>query len=234
MEHSLARYPTQPARRASFLSRHWLVIFILGYGFYVWLPFLAPVFMKLGWEGAGRGIYFIYSFLCHQLPERSFFFFGPKSMYSLAEIQAAWQNTNSLLILRQFIGNPALGWKVAWSDRMVSLYGGIWLAGLLWRPLLSRMKKLPLWGLALTAMPLAVDGFSHLISDLQGIGQGFRYANLWLVKLTGNIFPPNFYAGEALGSFNSWMRLFTGLIFAVGVVWFVFPYIDGSLSPRTT
>jgi len=31
--------------------------------------------MNIGWDKAGKAIYFIYSFFCHQLPERSFFLF---------------------------------------------------------------------------------------------------------------------------------------------------------------
>ena len=46
---------------------------------------------------------FLHSFFCHQLPERSFFLFGEKSMYSLREIQSAWQDTLNPMILRQFI-----------------------------------------------------------------------------------------------------------------------------------
>jgi hypothetical protein len=41
--------------------------------------------------------------------------------------------TDNPLILRQFVGNPEMGWKVAWSDRMVSLYGGIFLFTLFYR-----------------------------------------------------------------------------------------------------
>ncbi len=63
-------------------------------------------------------------------------------------------------------------------------------------------------------------------SDLSGIGQGFRDTNLWLVNLTHNAFLPNFYAGDALGSFNSWMRLITGILFGLGIVWFGFPYVN--------
>jgi hypothetical protein len=36
-------------------------------------------------------------------------------MYSLPEIQTAWQETFNPLILRQFVGNPEMGWKMAWS-----------------------------------------------------------------------------------------------------------------------
>jgi hypothetical protein len=55
--------------------------------------------MHIGWMGTGKAIYFIYSFFCHQLPERSFFFFGEKSMYALTEIQAGWQNTANLRLI---------------------------------------------------------------------------------------------------------------------------------------
>ncbi|MBI3243197.1 MAG: hypothetical protein HYZ49_12985, partial [Chloroflexi bacterium] len=113
-------------------SRHWLLAITILLGLYVGLPWLAPVFMRLGWTGAGEIIYAIYSTQCHQLPQRSYFLFGPRTMYALQEIQAAWQNTNNPLILRQFAGNEALGWKVAWSDRMVSMYTSIFLGGLLY------------------------------------------------------------------------------------------------------
>jgi hypothetical protein len=41
--------------------------------------------------------------------------------------------------------------------------------------------------------------------------------------LTGNSFPATFYIGDALGSFNSWMRLISGVIFGIGVVWCIYP-----------
>ena len=208
----------------------WFTLFGVVAGSYVLLPFLAPAFMTIGWSDAGKAIYFIYSFLCHQLPERSYFFFGPKVTYSLAEIQAVWRNTTNPLILRQFIGNPEVGWKVAWSDRMVSMFTSTWIFGLLWFPLRRRLPKLPFWGLVLFLLPMALDGTSHLISDFWGIGQGFRDTNLWLAILTNHLFPITFYAGDAWGSFNSLMRLLTGISFGLGLVWFGFPYLDDSFS----
>ena len=101
------------------ISGHWFAAFVELYGLWVFTPYLAPVFMKLGWDSAGKAVYFIYSFFCHQLPERSFFWFGNKSMYSLSEIQAAWQNTVDPMALRKFIGNDSMGWKIAWSERMI-------------------------------------------------------------------------------------------------------------------
>ena len=209
----------------------WYILFGLGFGVYVLLPFLAPVFMAVGWNSLGKAIYLIYSFMCHQLPERSYFLFGSRLTYSLVEIQSAWQNTSNPLILRQCIGNPAMGWKVAWSDRMISMYTATWLLGLLWWPLRRRIKPLPWWGLVLFLLPMAVDGTTHFFSDLSGIGQGFRFTNAWLAALTNNVFPASFYAGDAWGSFNSIMRLFSGIAFGIGLVWFSFPYLHRSFSP---
>ncbi len=211
---------------ARWIALHWFATFTFIYGIYVVLPFLAPVFMHLGWDGAGRLIYFIYSSLCHQLPERSYFLFSPKLNYSLAEVQAAWQNTSSPLILRQFIGNPEMGWKVAWSDRMVSMFTSIWLFALLWFPIRRRIKPLSWWGFALLLLPMALDGSTHAISDLAGIGHGFRDTNLWLAALTQNAFAPGFYAGDAWNSFNGLLRLLTGALFGLGVVWVIFPYVQ--------
>lgn len=208
----------------------WLILFGLVLGGFVLIPLLAPLFMAIGWSSAGKAIYLVYSFLCHQLPERSLFLFGPKLTYSLAEIQSAWQNTIDPLVLRQFVGNPAMGWKVAWSDRMVSMYTATWIFGLLWWPLHRRLKPLPWWGLALFLLPMAIDGFSHWLSDLAGIGEGFRFNNAWLAVLTNYSFPGSFYAGDTLGSFNSLLRWVTGFLFGAGVIWFSFPYLNRSYA----
>lgn len=214
----------------SFISRHWFLLFSLAMAIYAGLPFLAPVFMHVGWSSAGSAIYSIYAWLCHQYPQRSFFLFGPRFTYSLAEVQHAWKNTLDPLVLRQFIGNPAMGWKVAWSDRMVSMYLSTWLFGLLWWPLRRRLKPLPWWGLFLFLVPMFIDGTTHFISDLVGIEQGFRDTNAWLAMLTHNAFPASFYIGTTWGSFNSLMRLFTGILFGLGVVWFAFPIMDKAFS----
>ncbi len=219
-------------RMIYFISRRWILVTGLLLGIYAGLPFLGPVFMQLGWSGPARVIYIIYSFLCHQLPQRSYFLFGSKITYSLLEIQAAWQNTQDPLVLRQFIGNPEMGWKVAWSDRMVSMFASLWLFGLFWWPLRRRLKPLPWWGLVMFLLPMAVDGASHFISDLSGIGQGFRDSNIWLAALTNNILPPGFHSGDAWGSFNSLMRLLTGVLFGLGIVWFGFPYLDDAFSQQ--
>ena len=214
------------------ISRHWLLYTNLFLGVLVLAPFAAPVLMAIGATGPARLIYLIYGLICHQLPQRSYFLFGPKISYSLAEIGRVW-NYDGMFSLRAFVGNSAMGWKVAWSDRMISLYGGVWLAGLLYGLLRGRLPRLvPSVWLFFGFTPLAADGLSHVINDaLAGLtGTGFRDTNAWLQFLTGNILPAGFYAGDALGSFNSLMRLVTGLSFAILSVWFIYPIVDRSLQ----
>ena len=207
------------------LAQHWFGVFLAVYGLWVFLPFFAPLFMHVGWSGAGKTIYLIYSFFCHQLPERSYFFFGQKAMYSLSEIQVAWQGTNNPFILRQLIGNETMGWKIAWSDRMIWFYTSIWFFAVLWFPLRRKVKPLSWLGFVLLLLPMALDGGSHAISDLAGIGQGFRDTNQWLAVFTNYAFSTSFYAGDGLGSFNSIMRLITGLLSGLSMTWLLFPYI---------
>ena len=183
-------------------SRHWFIWLGLLYGgFYIVLPFLAPVFMQVGLEPLGRVIYTIFSFLCHQLPERSFFLFGPHFMVPLADIQSAWKVTDNPLILRQFVGSPALGWKVAWSDRMVYMFGSLFIFGWVWWLLRKKLPRISWLVFLLFLIPMALDGGTHTISDiLFGIHHGFRDSNTWLAALTQNAFAPAFYAGDGWGS----------------------------------
>jgi uncharacterized membrane protein len=217
-------------RVALFIVKHWLALFLILYGIWVWAPFLAPVFMQNGWTGAGSTLYFIYSFFCHQLPERSFFFYGPQLMYNLDQIGQVWSTENQL-ILRQFVGNAEMGWKMAWSDRMISTYGGIWLGGVLWAIFGKRVPRLSLvvW-MALGVLPLGLDGFTHFVNDIVAgsSGQGFRDTNDWLRALTGEVFPDAFYYGNMLGSFNSYARWITGLLFGVTTVFAIFPIIKNA------
>jgi len=236
--HVMSSIATVSSRKRSFrttanrltdgLSSHWLFVTSLILGVYVGLPWLAPVFMKVGWSGPARAIYLTYSTQCHQLPQRSYFLFGAKATYSLAEIQAAWQlKTTNPSILRQFVGDLETGWKVAWSDRMVSMYTSMFAGGVLYGLTGRRTKPLPLWAFTLLVLPLVGDGGTHLLSDLAGIGNGFRDSNAWLAVLTGNVFPVGFYAGDGLGSFNSWARHITGVPFGIGIVGLAFPHLNG-------
>lgn len=214
-------------KKALGLTSHWLLVLNLFLGMFVIMPWVAPTLMAIGYEGPGRLIHFAYSFVCHQLPQRSFFLFGREASYTMTEIMTVWPNAD-IVGLRQFIGTTEMGYKVAYSDRMVAIHTTLWIAGLLFAFVRRRFRPLPfLWYVALI-MPLALDGTSHLINDVLGLS--FRDSNAWLHAFTGGIFPTTFYAGDALGSFNSWMRLLTGTIFGLASAWLIYPLLERAFA----
>lgn len=218
-------------------ENHWLLTFNTSWGIFVTLPWLAPIFMHLGWTWPGRAVYFIYNFFCHQLPERSWFLFGPHFSYPQPTIAEAWGRPLSAisneLIRRQFIGTPELGWKVAWSDRMVAMYVSIFVFGLVYallRELGWHPRGIPWWGFIVLILPLAFDGTTHLIND--ALRLDFRQTNEWAAILTNYAFPLDFYAGDMFGSLNSVLRIISGLCFGLGVVGFLWPMMDQEFSPK--
>ena len=202
-------------------ENHWLLTFNTGWGIFVILPWLAPVFMNLGLTGPGRVIYFIYNFFCHQLPERSWFLFGPSFSYTQLQVAEAMNlqlyEISNELVRRHFIGTAEMGWKVAWSDRMVSMYTSIFIFGLIYAVLRERgisLKGIPIWLFIVFIFPLGIDGITHLIND--ALRLDFRQTNEWAMILTGNIFPTAFYIDDLFGSLNSLLRLVTGILFGYG------------------
>ncbi len=235
-----ARFILAVDRFALDVARHWLLYVNAVLGVFVLLPFAAPALMAIGATGPADAIYLFYSFMCHQLPQRSFFLFGhagAKASYSLEEIGRAFPY-DSVLVLRSFVGNEVLGWKVAWSDRMVSMFGSLWLGGLLFALFRGhdsaarrRSRVSPTTWFLLAIVPMALDGFSHMVNDaVSGMnGAGFRDTNAWLQFLTANLLPASFYAGDALGSFNNLARLVTGALFGLVTVAFLYPFVDSAM-----
>lgn len=205
-------------------SRNWLAWFTLATGVWVMLPWLAPVLMHQGQVQAAWLIYLLYSPQCHQLPQRSYFLFGDQLMLPLEQIMAV-SGVRDPLSLRWFVGTPELGWKVAWSDRMVSLYTPLFVGAVLYAVTGRRWARLR-WSKALVLpyLPLLLDAGTHMLDDIVRIG--FRATNAWLVVLTGGVFDPTFYAGDAVGSFNWWLRLITGLVAGFAFVRQVYPHLD--------
>lgn len=218
------------------MARHWLGLFNLGWGIFIGLPWLAPFLMKVGATWPGRVLYFVYGFLCHQFADRSFFLFGPQSSYAASELLSLAPRGDPRLALRAFLGTPELGYKVAWSDRMVALYGGIFVGGLLFALVRRWLRRPNLVWPALLLVPMAIDGTTHVLSDFAPFDAGFRYTNVWLATLTQHRLGQGFYLGNALGSFNSWARLISGTLAGLAVAWAAFPtvetYVAGARSAR--
>ena len=202
-------------RLVASLARHWLAAFNAVVAIFIALPFLAPTLLHLAATAdcvactrAGRLIYTIYSPTCHQLPERSFFLFGPQTTYSVTQLEAIGALPPGMTIwqreLLRFIGTPEIGFKVAFCERDVAIYVSILLSGLLFGLLRGRLRpadrplpKLPLWGYALLLVPLAIDGGMQLI--------GWRE--------------------------STWpSRLITGALFGAATVWLAYPYVQDAMD----
>ena len=189
------------------LAKHWLLLANVFWALYVGLPFLAPLLMNAGWSTPAKAIYLIYRPACHQRPERSYFIGGPQPVYTPEELAAAGLDLSPLA---RDIGNEAIGWKVAFCERDVAIYGSMLVAGLVYavlRPRWPRSRdgriwKMPLRLFILFAVPMAIDGFAQLLT---------AYESTWLT------------------------RSLTGAIFGVGAVFFAYPYLDeGFADVRAT
>ena len=136
------------------MARHWLAIFNTAWALYVFVPFLAPIFMEIGWQAPAAVVYTIYSVLCHQLPDHSYFLFGPSFIPQTPELLAGGMQAGaSLLIERAFIGNEEIGWKVALCQRDVAIYLSVFLAGLSYAFVRTRTRPLSCTLIAAAAVP---------------------------------------------------------------------------------
>jgi uncharacterized membrane protein/glutaredoxin len=157
------------------LSRSWLTIFNVFILVYIGLPFLAPVLMKTGAERPAALIYKIYSAACHQFAFRSFFLFGEQTVYPRAAAglvdelsygEATGLSEEDLWTAREFVGNSALGYKIALCERDVAIYIGILMFGLLFGLFNRQFPRLPWYAwLLIGVLPIGLDGFSQLISQ---------------------------------------------------------------------
>ncbi len=212
-------------------ARHWLLVVNLFLGLYVGLAALAPLLMAVGLTGPGRLIYGFFSFQCHQLPQRSYYLFSPAGgiqTYSMDQVVAWGADPSSTFTLRAFVGNPQVGFKMAIAHRLTAIHTAMFIGGLLWGLVGRRLSRLSVLGYVLLALPMALDGGSHMFSEITRLG--FRESNAWAVWLTGGLLPSSFYVGTTIGSLNWLLRTVTGTLFGLATIWFVFPYLDGGFK----
>ncbi len=161
------------------LAKHWLAVANLLWGLYVGLPFLAPILMDAGWTVPAKVIYTVYRPACHQRPERSYFIGGPEVVYTPEELAAAGVDLDPFV---RDIGNRVVGWKVAFCERDVAIYGSILAAGLVYGLVRSRLKnyRMRFRTFVLFLIPMGLDGVLQLF--------GF-YESTWVMRsITGAIF----------------------------------------------
>jgi len=146
------------ARVLWWVGRHWLFVANAMLALYIGLPLLAPCLAHAGHERAANLIYLVYRPLCHQLPERSFFLFGPQWMYSLEELQALMGG----VVGQRATGGPEVGFKVAVCERCVAIYGGMFLLGVLFGVVRSRIRPISIRAFIALCVPMVIDGLGQL------------------------------------------------------------------------
>lgn len=208
---------TTSDRVSAWLAHHYILLFNVLAFLYVGLPFLAPILMEIGATGPAQVIYKIYSPLCHQLAYRSWFLFGEQPAYPqvIAHVpglitfgQATGINESDYAAARAFIGNAALGFKVAICERDIAIYASILLFGLIFAATGNRLKPLPwyVW-ILIGILPIAVDGTWQLVSEL-----GLPSLS-WLPVHESTPF----------------LRTLTGGLFGFTTAWFGYPYIEENM-----
>lgn len=164
----------------AWIARHWLAIFNSAWATYVLLPVAAPLLLWAGFEAPARVLFAIYSFTCHQLPDHSYFLFGPSITPNQTQLVAAGMSSSpNLFLQRVFVGNDAIGYKVALCQRDMAIYGGVLVGGLLFALVRRRLRTLPTRWFLLLLIPMAVDGGTQLF--------GWRESNWWLRTFTGGL-----------------------------------------------
>jgi len=216
---------TRSDRIYFWIAQHYLAILNFLVFLYVGLPFAAPLLMEAGAPTPAHIIYTIYSPLCHQFAFRSFFLFGEQPYYPLKEAGMAgiktldqitgYQNLAdpfnvSRLYARQFIGNPTVGYKVAFCQRDVAIYAAILLFGLLFPRFKHRLPHLhwTVW-ILIGIIPISIDGFWQLFS-------GFSW--------------PAFMAYLPYHESTPFLRVLTGGLFGFFTAWFAYPSIEESMK----
>ncbi len=196
-------------RAESLFRRGYGLVFAFVFVCYDAAAFLPAVLMHRGHRQIAKLIYRLFSFLCHQLPYRSFFLFGPRFVYplngpgSLAEAAAgALPGANRL---REFIGTEAMGWKTAICQRCIAIYLAMAVFCLIFflsRNRIKAVKTLP--ALVFGALPMALDGGSQAV---------------------GKLFPGTVLERES----TPLLRCLTGALFGFFLCWYLLPRIEESL-----
>jgi hypothetical protein len=210
-------------RSILFVTKYWYLLITLLVGAVLAMGFLAPALMSEGETEAGQAVYRFLAPHNHQLPHRSYFLFGPSAIiqsYSLDQVVGFGADPNQL---ESFTGNVDVGFKTALNHRMVAIFFAFLLGGLVWGLAGQRPQLSFIWFLVL-ALPLLIDGFSHMVSESGS--PGFRVDNTWAVLLTRGLLPSSFYQGTTIGTLNWLLRTVTGVLFGLGLAWFLYTYLS--------
>ena len=110
---------------------------------------------------------------------------------------------------RLFEGNPIVGFKVAFCERDVAIWGAMALFGLIYAATGRRLPKLNwmIW-ILVGVFPIGLDGFSQLFSQIP------------------STFIQSFLPYRESTPF---LRVLTGFLFGFTTAWFMFPLIEETM-----
>jgi uncharacterized membrane protein len=217
-------------RLSLWLSHHYMLIFNTFMALYIGVPFLAPVFMKLGLTTPAKVIYAIYTPLCHQMAYRSFFLFGEQAYYprALANIPdvKTYEEVSGLdafdtLAARYFLGDELLGYKIAICERDVAIYGSLLLFGVAFSIFGRKWRSIQwYWWVIFGLIPMGFDGGSQLIGFLMGS------LPAW--------FPLQAIPAWSVRESSPFLRVLTGSLFGLATGWYLYPYVEESMVETKT
>jgi uncharacterized membrane protein len=101
------------------------------------------------------------------------------------------------------------GYQVAFCERETAMYTSLLLFGLLFPLVRGWIKPASLRVGGLLLLPMLLDGGTHMIDDIFHLG--FRMT------------------GDEVGSLNFWLRMLTGVLFAIAVAIAIYPRLDRDL-----
>jgi uncharacterized membrane protein len=164
------------------------LIFILGIGLFDFLIFITPILAMLGFEEIANGLYFGFSFTCHQLNSRSICLFQDQTISDCTY----YKNTIDYTKTNEVIKDEKIGYKFPVCSRDIGIYfsmllGGI-AFGLLNRKNLGTKKVPPLIFLILAMIPIGIDGTGQLL----GLWESSNFIRLVSGFIIG--FVSSFYA----------------------------------------
>ncbi len=166
------------------LARHWLALVTVAAGVFIALPIAAPFLAMAGFKRLATFIYVAYRITCHQLPQRSWFIGGEQATYTWSQLRPFVErpDANPLLAFHHPLGNPTLGYQVAFCERETAIYSVVLLTCLAYGFLRQRrtIRPMPIRLYVLFLIPIAVDGFTQLF--------GWRESTPLLRTVTGAIF----------------------------------------------
>lgn len=228
-------------RLIRWVAIHWLALLNSLVFLYVGLPFLAPVLLANGINGPANTIYGAYGYVCHQFAFRSWYIGGEQIAYPRARADTDLQSFEAAVTedaffagvdvseldvdlvstARNFRGNDQVGYKVAFCQRDVAIYGAIFLGGVAYAFVRKWLNPLKFWQyLIIGIAPIGLDGFSQLFAN-----PPFTDAGFFLFRSVGDISQAIFGIRES----TPLLRTLTGAMFGFANVWLAYPYLEEAM-----